>query len=182
MLYHVSQFCPFYNNNILLHIHTHTQSTVYLSIHLLMDSWIVSTFWLLWIVAAVNMGIVVQSLRCVQLFATPWTAACQASPSSTISQSLLRFSEQTQSIEHPLSQWCHPTISSSAALFFFCLQSSPASGSFPLSWLFASGGQSIGDSASTSVLPVNIQGWCPLGWTGLISLQSKWTWVYKYLL
>ena len=104
MLYHVSQFCPFYNNNILLHIHTHTQSTVYLSIHLLMDSWIVSTFWLLWIVAAVNMGIVVQSLRCVQLFATPWTAACQASPSSTISQSLLRFSEQTQSIEHPLSQ------------------------------------------------------------------------------
>ena len=72
----------------------------------------------------------------------------------------------------PLSQWCHPTISSSFAPFSSCLQSFPASGSFPVSRLFASGGQSIG--ASASVLPVNIQGWFPLGFPlGLISLLSK---------
>ena len=70
------------------------------------------------------------------------------------------------------SQWSHPTISSSAVLFS-CRQSFPASGSFPMSWLFASGGQNIGASAPVSVLPVNIQGWFPLGMTGLISLQSK---------
>ena len=72
----------------------------------------------------------------------------------------------------PLSQWCHPTISSSFVPFS-CLQSFPASGSFPMSRLFTSGGQSIGDSASASVLPMNIQGWFPLGLTGFISLQSK---------
>ena len=71
----------------------------------------------------------------------------------------------------PLSRWCHPTISSSVVLFSFCPQSFPASGSFPMSWLFASGSQSIGVSAS--VLPRNIQGWFPLGWTSWISLQSK---------
>ena len=73
----------------------------------------------------------------------------------------------------PLSRWCHRTISSSVALFFFCLQSFPASGSFPMSRLFTSGGQSTGASASASVFSVNIQGWFPLGLTGLISLQSK---------
>ena len=73
----------------------------------------------------------------------------------------------------PLSHWYYLTISSSAALFSFCLQSSSASGSLPMSQLFASGGQSIGASASASVLPANIQGWFPLGLTGLISLQSK---------
>ena len=73
----------------------------------------------------------------------------------------------------PLSQWCHPTISSSIVPFCFCLQSFPASGSFQMSQLFESGGQSIGVSASTSVLPMNIQDWFPLGWTGWISLQSK---------
>ena len=73
----------------------------------------------------------------------------------------------------PLSQWCHPTISSSVLPFSSCLQSFPASGSFLMSWLFASGGQSIGASATATVLPMNIQGWFPLGWTGLISLQSK---------
>ena len=73
----------------------------------------------------------------------------------------------------PLSQWCHPTISSSFVPFSSCLQSLPASGSFPMSQLFASGDQSIGASASASVLPMNIQGWFPLGLTGLISLQSK---------
>ena len=74
---------------------------------------------------------------------------------------------------HPLSQWCHPTISSSVVPFSSRLQSFPASGSFPMRWLFTSGGQSIGASASASVLPMNIQGWFPLGLTGLISLQSK---------
>ena len=73
----------------------------------------------------------------------------------------------------PLSQWCHPTILSSVVPFSSCPQSFPASGSFQMSQFFASGGQSIGVSASTSVLPMNIQDWFPLGWTGWISLQSK---------
>ena len=73
----------------------------------------------------------------------------------------------------PLSQWCHPTISSSVVPFSSCLQSFPASGSFPMSHFFASGGQNIGVSASASVLPMNIQGWFPLELAGLISLQSK---------
>ena len=72
----------------------------------------------------------------------------------------------------PLSWWCQPTILSSVIPFSSCLQSFPASGSFPISQFFASGGQSIGVSASASVLPMNIQDWFPLGLTGLISLQS----------
>ena len=71
----------------------------------------------------------------------------------------------------PLNQWCHPTVSSSVISFSFCLQSYPASGSFPVSQLFTSDDQSIG--ASASVLPMNIQGWFPLGLIGLISLLSK---------
>ena len=73
----------------------------------------------------------------------------------------------------PLSWWCHPAISFSVVPFSFCPQSLPASGSFPMSQLFAWGGQSIGVSVSASVLPMNIQDWSPLGWTGWISLQSK---------
>ena len=73
----------------------------------------------------------------------------------------------------PLSRWYHPTVSSSVLPFSSCLQSFPASGSFTMSQLFASGGQSIGVSASASVLPMNNQDWLPLGLTGLISLQSK---------
>ena len=73
----------------------------------------------------------------------------------------------------PSSRWCHPAISSSVIPFSSCPQSFPASGSFPVSQFFASGGQSIGVSASASVLPMNIQDWFPLGWTGWISLQSK---------
>ena len=73
----------------------------------------------------------------------------------------------------PLSRWCHPTISSSVVAFSSCLQSFPASGSFQMSQLFASGGQNIGVSVSASVLPMNTQDWSPLGWTGWISLQSK---------
>ena len=72
----------------------------------------------------------------------------------------------------PLSWWCHPTILFSLVLFSSCLQSFPASGSFLMSWLFASGGQSIGVSASASVLPMNIQDWFPLGLTGLILLSK----------
>ena len=71
------------------------------------------------------------------------------------------------------SRWCHPTISSSVIPFSSLPQSFPASGSFPVSQLFASSGQSIGVSASASVLPMNSQDWFPLGWTGWISLQSK---------
>ena len=72
-----------------------------------------------------------------------------------------------------LSRWCHPTISSSVIPSSSCLQSFPASGSFQMSQLFTSGGQSTGASASASVLPMNIHGWFPLGLTGLISLESK---------
>ena len=86
----------------------------------------------------------------------------------------------------PLSQWCHPTISSSVVPFSSCPQFFPASGSFQMSQLFVSGGQSIGVSASAPVLPMNIQDWLPLGWTGWISLQSKGlsrvfsnTWLYS---
>ena len=73
----------------------------------------------------------------------------------------------------PLSRWCHPTISSSVVPFSSYLQSFPASGFFQMSQFFMSGGQSIGVSASTTVLPVNSQDWSPLEWTGWISLQSK---------
>ena len=74
---------------------------------------------------------------------------------------------------YPLSRWCHLPISFSVVPFSFCLQSFPASGSFPVSQFFASGGQSIGVSASVSVLPMNTQNWLPLGGTGWISLLSK---------
>ena len=73
----------------------------------------------------------------------------------------------------PSSRWCHPTISTSVVPFSTCLQSFPASQFFPMSQFFPSGGQSTGVSASASVLPMNIQDWSPLGWTGWISLQSK---------
>ena len=81
------------------------------------------------------------------------------------------LSSRVCSISCSLSQWCYLTVSSSVTLFSFCLRSFPASGSFPMSQLFTSGGQSIGISAS--VHPMNIQGWFPLGLTGLISLQSS---------
>ena len=75
-------------------------------------------------------------------------------------------------ISCPLSRWCHPTISSSVVPFSSCLQSFPASGSFPMSQFFASGGQSVGVSASTSVLPMNTQDRSPLGWTGCMDLPA----------
>ena len=73
----------------------------------------------------------------------------------------------------PSSRWCHPTISSSVVPFSSCLQSFPASGSFPMSQFFTPSGQSIGVSASAPVLPMNIQDWSPLGWTGFITVLSK---------
>ena len=105
----------------------------------------------------------VQSLS--HVFVTPWTAAHQASLSITNSRSY--------SNSCPLSQWCHPTISSSVITFSSCLQSFPASGSFQMSQFFTSGGHSTGVSASTSVLPMNIQDSFPLQWTGWLSLQAK---------
>ena len=83
------------------------------------------------------------------------------------------LSPRVFSVSWPLSQWCYLTIVSSTIAFFFCLQSFPASGSFPMSWFFATHGQNIGASALAIVLPMNIQGWFPLGLTGLISLLSK---------
>ena len=107
----------------------------------------------------------VQSLSCVWLFVTHGLQHARLPcPSPT---------PWVYSNSCPLSQWCHPTISSSVVPFSSCLQSFPASESFQMSRLFASGGQSIGVSASTSVLPMNIQDWSPLEWTGWISLQSK---------
>ena len=107
----------------------------------------------------------VQSLSHVQLFVTPWTVACQAFLSIPTPGVYLNSC--------PLSRWCHPAISSSVLPFSSCLQFFPASGSFQMSQFFPSGGQRIGASASASGLPMNIQDWFSLGWTGWISLQSK---------
>ena len=107
----------------------------------------------------------VHSFSCVQLFANPWIAACRASLSITNSRSSPKLMCS--------SQWGHSAISSSVVPFSSCTQSLPASGSFSMSQLFAWGDQSIGVSASTSVLPMNSQDWSPLGWTGWISMQSK---------
>ena len=113
----------------------------------------------------VNQFSSVQSLSCVWLFATPWLQHARLSHPSPISRAY--------SNSCPLCWWCHPTISSSVIPFFSLLQSYPASGSFPMSRFFTSGGQSIGVSTSASVLPMNIQEWFLLGWTGWISLGSK---------
>ena len=107
----------------------------------------------------IMLDVVVQSLSHVQLFMTPWTAAIQAPPSFTISQSLFKFMPfELMMLSDNLIPCLLPPL---------CLQSFPASGSFPMSQRFASGGQIIGASASTSILPMNIQGWFPLGLTGL---------------
>ena len=114
----------------------------------------------------VNQFSSVQSLSCVQLFVTSWTTACQPPcPSPT---------PGVHPNPCPLRWWCHPKISSSVVTFSSCPQSFPASGSFQMSQLFSSGGQSIGVWASTSVLPMNTQDLSPLGWTGWISIHSKW--------
>jgi len=104
----------------------------------------------------------VQLLSRVRLFVTPMNCSTPGLP----------VHHQVPN-SRPLSWWCHPTISSSVVPFSSCPQSFPTSLSFQMSQLFTSDGQSIGISASTSVLPVNTQDWSPLGWTGWISLQSK---------
>ena len=109
-------------------------------------------------------GAVAQLRSCVQLFVTPWTAARQFT--------CPLLSPGVCSNSRSLSLWCHSTISSSVAPFSSCPQSFPASGSLPMCRLITSGGQSIGASASASVLPRNIQGSFPLGLTGLISLSK----------
>ena len=112
-----------------------------------------------------RLGVVVQSLSRVRLFATPWTVACQASLSFAICLSLFKLmSIESMMPSKHLILCCHILLLPSVF---------PASGSFPMSLHFASCGQRIGASASESVLPMNIQGWFPLGLTGLISLQSK---------
>ena len=120
----------------------------------------------------------------------PWDRAILRFSSVQFSRSVMSDSLRPHELEHarppcpsptpgvhpnscPSSQWCHPTISSTVVPFSSCPQSLQASGSFPMSQLFASGGQSIGVAASTSVLPMNTQDWSPLGWTGWISFQSK---------
>ena len=100
----------------------------------------------------------VQLLSHVRLFATPLTAACQASCPSP--------APKVHPNSCPLSRWCHPTVSSSVVPFSSCPQSFPASRSFQMSQPFASGGQSTGVSASASELKINTQDWSPLGWTG----------------
>ena len=105
----------------------------------------------LFVLLIVSFAVVIQLLSHVWIFSTPWASATSC----------------------PLSWWCHPTILSSVAPFSSCRQSFPASGSFPVNWLFTSGSQSIGASVSASVLPMNIQSWFSLELTGLISLQSK---------
>ena len=113
-------------------------------------------------------GSSVQSLSRVWVFATPWTPQHHRTRPPCPSPTPRVYSNSC-----PSSQWCHPTISSSVVPFSSSLQSFPASGSFLMSQYFTSGGQSIGVSASASVLPINIQGWFLIGLTGLISLQSK---------
>ena len=107
----------------------------------------------------------VQLLNCVQLFMTPMDFSLPGCP--------VHYQPPVSSNSCPPSWWCNPTISSSASHFSSFLQSFPAAGYFPMSQFFISGGQNIGASTSASVLPMNIQDWFPLGWTGLISLQFK---------
>ena len=124
------------------------------------------------------------------LISFPWDVSISDFQFSSVAQLVLFNSSQPHESQHsrppcplpspgvysnpcPSSWWCHPTISSSVVPFSSCPQSFPASGSFQMSQFFTSGGQSIGVSVSTSVLPMNTQDWSPLGWTGWISLQSK---------
>ena len=108
----------------------------------------------------------VQSLSSVWLFETPRTSSTPRPPGPSPTPG-------AYSSSCPLSLWCHPITSSSVIPFSSHLQSFPASGSFEMGQFFTSGGQSIGVSASTSVLPMNTQDWFPLGWNGWVSLQSK---------
>ena len=127
------------------------------------------------------------SIKIWTSLATPWSAFSSVQFSSVAQSCLTMWPHELQharppcpspapgvySNSCPLSQWCHPAISSSVVPFSSCPQSLPVSGSFPMSQLFTWGGQSTRVSASASVFPMNTQDWSPLGWTGWISLQSK---------
>ena len=121
-------------------------------------------FWLLWFLVSLQFSSV-QLLSRVRL--------CDPMNRSNARPLCPSPTPRVHSDSYPWSQWCHPAISSSVIPFSSCPQSLPASGSFPMSQLFAWSGQSIGVSASTSVLPMNTRDWFPLGWTGWISLQSQ---------
>ena len=120
----------------------------------------ISPLWTIWFFSQFSHSLVSDSLQPHEL---------SSMPGLLIHHQLLEFTQT----HCPFSWWCHPTISSSVLPFSSCLQSFPASGSFQMTQLFISGGQSIGVSALTSVLQMNIQDWSPLGWTGWISLKSK---------
>ena len=110
---------------------------------------------------------------CCCSVAQSWPTLCNPMECSTPGFPVFHYLPRVCSNACPLSRWCHPVISSSVVPFSSCLQSFPESGSFPVVWLFASGGQSIGASASVSVLLMNIQGWFPLGFTGLIPCSPR---------
>ena len=120
-----------------------------------------------WKKICISFIVVLQPLSHVQLFVTPWTAECQATLSLTLSWSLLKFMSTESVILSNQSILCPQSFTS------LCLQSFITSESFPVSWLFSSGSQYAGASGSASILPINIQGWFPLGLTGLISLLFK---------
>ena len=137
------------------------ESTQIINIDKIMEKVVPDILWTFY-----NVNSSVQYLSRVWLFATPWIAARQTSLSITNCPGVYSNS-------CPSSWWCHPAISSSVVPFSSCPQSLPASRSFPMSHLFAWGGQSIGVSALASVFPVNTWDWSPLGWAGWISLQPK---------
>ena len=125
-----------------------------------------------WLVSILSPSFVLYvRFGCCHSVAKSCPALCDPRDCSMPGSSVLHYDHRVCSNSCSLSQWCHPTILSSATLFSSCLQSFPASVSFQISQLFTSDGQSIG--ASTSVLPMNIQKWFPLGLTGVICLQSK---------
>ena len=128
-----------------------------------MNTWVAATYWLLWIIL----------LSTVQFSCSVVSDSLRPHESQHTRPPCPSPTPEVYSNPCPSSWWCHPTISSSVVHFSSCLQSFPASGSFPVSQLFAWGGQSTGVSASASVLPMDIQDWSPLRWTGWISLQPK---------
>ena len=163
---HCSTIC---NNQNLKHFNLH-QLAKFLNNFLFLSHFQTDKKWYLWYCKEKKITITVSSWPhcCCSVYLTLRPHELQ----------LARFSRPSPSPwvcsnSSPLSQGCHPTISSSVPHFSSCPQSFPGSGSFSMNWLFTSGGQSIGASASAPVLPMNIQGWFPLGLTGLLSLLSK---------
>ena len=124
--------------------------------------------WMFFLPATLTLNTVSKSIQSLVVSDSLWPCGLQHSRPPCPSPTPRVYSNSC-----PLSRWCHPAISSSVIPFSSCLQSFPASGSFRMNQFFTSGGQSTGVSASASVLPMNIQDWSPLGWTGWISLQSK---------